>query len=127
MARLSAGRARRRRGDRLAGNHAQGVALAARKLGLTATIVMPRHHAEHQGGRGARARAGQKPCCTATPYDEAAAHALELVAQKGLSLVHPYDDPDVIAGQGTIAREILEQLHQQPLDAWCSCRSAAAA
>jgi threonine dehydratase len=98
-----------------AGNHAQGVALAARKLGLSATVVMPRTTPSIKVD-AVRALGG-KIVLHGDTYDEAAAYAQQLVAEKGLALVHPYDDPDVIAGQGTIAREILEQVKDGPLDA----------
>jgi len=97
-----------------AGNHAQGVALAAQKLGCTATIVMPvttpAIKVEAVRGRGARV------VLHGDSYDDASKHARLLERKHGLTFVHPYDDPDVIAGQGTIAMEILRQ-HPQPLDA----------
>jgi len=90
-----------------AGNHAQGVALAARKLGLTAVIVMP---GTTPGIKVEAVRAlGGKVVLDGDTYDESAAHARKLARDKGMTLVHPYDDPDVIAGQGTIGREILDQ------------------
>jgi threonine dehydratase len=97
-----------------AGNHAQGVALAARKLGCKATIVMPvttprlKIDAVHA--------LGGEVVLHGDSFTEAQAHAAELQAAKGLTLVPPFDDPDVIAGQGTVAMEILRQ-HQGPLDA----------
>ena len=97
-----------------AGNHAQGVALAAQRLGCTATIVMPVTTPDIKvdavRGRGARV------VLHGDSYDEAAAHARKLEKRGRLTYVHPYDDPDVIAGQGTIAMEILRQ-HPQPIDA----------
>jgi threonine dehydratase len=90
-----------------AGNHAQGVALAARKLGLTAVIVMPGTTPPIKV-EAVRALGG-KVVLDGDTYDESAAHAARLAREKGMTLVHPYDDPDVIAGQGTIGREILEQ------------------
>jgi threonine dehydratase len=90
-----------------AGNHAQGVALAARKLGLTAVIVMP---GTTPAIKVDAVRAlGGKVVLDGDTYDESAAHARRLARAKGLTLVHPYDDPDVIAGQGTIGRELLDQ------------------
>ena len=100
-----------------AGNHAQGVALAARKLGLTAVIVMP---GTTPAIKVDAVRAlGGKVVLDGDTYDESAAHARRLARDKGMTLVHPYDDPDVIAGQGTIGREILEQAraHDGDLDA----------
>ncbi len=97
-----------------AGNHAQGVALAAQRLGCTATIVMPVTTPDIKvnavRGRGARV------VLHGDSYDEAAAHARKLEKRGRLTYVHPYDDPDVIAGQGTIAMEILRQ-HPEPIDA----------
>jgi threonine dehydratase len=90
-----------------AGNHAQGVALSAQKLGIKATIVMPRTTPEIkvQNVRNL----GAKVVLNGDAYDDASAHAQELVATSGATYVHPYDDEQVIAGQGTIGREILEQ------------------
>lgn len=97
-----------------AGNHAQGVALGARRLGMRATIVMPRTtpgiKVESVRGLGARV------VLHGDTYDEASEHALALAAERGMAFVHPYDDRDVIAGQGTIAREILLQ-HDGDIDA----------
>lgn len=90
-----------------AGNHAQGVALAAKKLGIKALIVMPRTTPEIKI-KSVKAR-GAKIVLHGDSYDEAYAHAMELVAEKGMIFIHPYDDPDVIAGQGTVAMEILRQ------------------
>jgi threonine dehydratase len=90
-----------------AGNHAQGVALAAKKLGLTAWIVMPRTTPELKV-ESVRALGG-KAILHGDAYDDAREHALALAEEKGMTLVHPYDDPDVIAGQGTVGRELLEQ------------------
>ena len=91
-----------------AGNHAQGVALSAKHLECKATIVMPK----------------TTPCIKVDAvkawvakvvlkgdtYDEASTYAKQLVEEKGMTYVHPYDDPDVIAGQGTVAMEILRQI-----------------
>jgi threonine dehydratase len=96
-----------------AGNHAQGVALAAQKLGTAATIVMPvttpRIKVSAVAARGA------KVVLHGDSYHEAAQHAKALARKGGLTFVHPYDDPLVIAGQGTIGMEILRQ-HQHPID-----------
>ena len=89
-----------------AGNHAQGVALAAKKLGIKAMIVMPKTTPEIKV-KSVRAN-GAKIVLHGDSYDDAYAHAKELAA-KGLCFIHPYDDPDVIAGQGTVAMEILRQ------------------
>ena len=97
-----------------AGNHAQGVALSARKLGTRAVIVMPltTPQLKIDAVRGL----GGEVALFGESYSDAYGHALELQAQQGLTFVHPFDDPDVIAGQGTIAMEILRQ-HQGPLHA----------
>ena len=97
-----------------AGNHAQGLALAAKKLGIAATIVMPRTTPRIKVD-AVRSR-GAEVVLIGDSYDEAAAHATELVKAKGLTYIHPFDDPDVIAGQGTIGKEILDQIPEQ-LDA----------
>jgi threonine dehydratase len=97
-----------------AGNHAQGVALAAKRLGARAVIVMPvttpavKVHAVKS--RGAEV------ILFGDAFDEAYARARELEAERGLAFVHPFDDPDVIAGQGTIGMEILRQ-RQGPIRA----------
>jgi threonine dehydratase len=90
-----------------AGNHAQGVALAARKLGAKAVIVMPR--TTPQIKVDAVRALGGKVVLHGDNYDAAYAHARELEARQKLTFVHPYDDPDVIAGQGTVGMEILKQ------------------
>lgn len=97
-----------------AGNHAQGLALSAARLGVKAAIVMPRTTPQIKVD-AVRAR-GAKVVLHGDTYDEAAAYAQQLVADKGMTYVHPYDDPEVIAGQGTVGMEILRQ-HPQPLDA----------
>jgi threonine dehydratase len=94
-----------------AGNHAQGVALGAERLKVEATIVMPRTTPTIKV-QAVRALGG-KAVLHGDSYDEAYAHALELAAQRGLAFIHPFDDPDVIAGQGTIGMEILRQ-HPSP-------------
>lgn len=90
-----------------AGNHAQGVALSAQKLGLTAWIVMPRTTPELKV-ESVRALGG-KAILHGDAYDDAREHAYALAAEKGMTMVHPYDDPDVIAGQGTVGKELLAQ------------------
>ncbi|MDQ2695809.1 MAG: threonine ammonia-lyase, biosynthetic [Pseudomonadota bacterium] len=97
-----------------AGNHAQGVALAAQRLKARATIVMPRttppikvEAVKNLGGRAV---------LHGDTFDEAYQQARELEAERGLAFIHPYDDPDVIAGQGTIGMEILRQ-HPDPVEA----------
>jgi threonine dehydratase len=90
-----------------AGNHAQGVALAAQRLGLTAWIVMPRTTPTLKVD-AVRALGG-KAILHGDAYDDAREHAYALAADKGMTMVPPYDDPEVIAGQGTIGRELLEQ------------------
>jgi threonine dehydratase len=97
-----------------AGNHAQGVALGAARLGVQATIVMPftTPAIKVQSVRNLGARA----LLHGDSYDEAYAHARGLVEERGLTFIHPFDDPDVIAGQGTIGMEILRQ-HADPLHA----------
>jgi threonine dehydratase len=97
-----------------AGNHAQGVALAAQKLDCKATIVMP-VTTPHIKVDAVRAR-GAQVVLFGDSYAEAYAKAIALKRKSGGTFVHPYDDPDVIAGQGTIGVEILRQW-QGPLDA----------
>ena len=90
-----------------AGNHAQGVALAAQKLGCSATIVMPITTPHIKIG-AVEAR-GATVVLHGDSYSDAYAKALVLQRQSRATFVHPYDDPDVIAGQGTIGMEILRQ------------------
>jgi threonine dehydratase len=97
-----------------AGNHAQGVALAAQRLGIKAIIVMPRTTPAIKV-QAVRDRGG-KTVLHGDTYDEAYQHARQLEADKGLTFIHPYDDPDVIAGNGTIGMEILRQ-HPDPIEA----------
>ena len=97
-----------------AGNHAQGLALAAREMGIKATIVMPKTTPEIKV-EGVRSRGG-KVVLHGDSFPEALAYSLKLVDEKGLVYVHPYDDPHTIAGQGTVAMEILRQ-HPGQLDA----------
>ena len=97
-----------------AGNHAQGVAMAAKKLRVKATIVMPR--TTPQIKIDAVRRLGGRVLLHGDSYDEAALRAQELMQAKGMTYIHPFDDPDVIAGQGTVGMEIVRQC-QKPLDA----------
>ncbi|MEK7697555.1 MAG: threonine ammonia-lyase, biosynthetic, partial [Pseudomonadota bacterium] len=90
-----------------AGNHAQGVALAASKLGTKAVIVMPR--TTPQIKIDAVRNLGGKVVLHGDNYDAAYVHAREIATKRKLTFVHPYDDPDVIAGQGTVGLEILKQ------------------
>lgn len=91
-----------------AGNHAQGVALAARSCGIPATICLP------AGAPISKVEAtrsyGAEICLVPGVYDDAYAYALRLKEERGLAFVHPFDDPLVIAGQGTIGLEILDEL-----------------
>ena len=90
-----------------AGNHAQGVALAAQRLKINAQIVMPtttpRIKVESVRAMGAEV------VLYGDNYDEACGHALGIAAESAQTFIHPYDDMDVMAGQGTVAMEILEQ------------------
>ncbi len=97
-----------------AGNHAQGVALAAGRLGIKARIVMPKTTPEIK--ISAVRRLGAETMLFGNTYDEAADHARELSAAQGLIYVPPYDHPLIIAGQGTVAMEIMRQ-HPPPLHA----------
>ena len=97
-----------------AGNHAQGVALAGSSLGITAVIVMPETTPEIKVN-AVRGFGGQVVLHGDT-YDEALTFALGKAHEQGMTFVHPYDDPDVIAGQGTIGMEILRQ-HPDRIDA----------
>ena len=97
-----------------AGNHAQGVALAAKKLGCKATIVMPVTTPEIK--IAAVKSHGASIVLSGDSYSDAAAEAARIVKEKGLTFIPSYDDPDVIAGQGTVAMEILRQ-HSGRLDA----------
>jgi threonine dehydratase len=93
-----------------AGNHAQGVALGAKRLGSQAIIVMPVTTPQVKID-AVKARGGEVVLHGDT-YDDAYAYARELETEKGLSFIHPFDDPDVIAGQGTIGMEVLRQCPQ---------------
>ena len=90
-----------------AGNHAQGVAYHAQRMGIPATVVMPRFASgvkvENTRGFGATV------VLEGDTFDDARAHGLALAAERGLTVVHPFDDLAVIAGQGTIGLEMLEQ------------------
>jgi threonine dehydratase len=95
-----------------AGNHAQGVALAARRRGLRAVIVMPKTTPSIKVD--AVAALGGEVVLHGLNYDECAAHARELEQRHGLCFVHPFNDPDVIAGQGTIGAELERQWPRIP-------------
>ena len=97
-----------------AGNHAQGVALAAKRMNARAVIVMPVTTPTVKVS-AVKARGGEV-VLHGDSFDEAFAHAKELEKKQDLTFVHPFDDPDVIAGQGTIGMEILRQ-HQGPIHA----------
>ena len=97
-----------------AGNHAQGVALSARILGCRATIVMP--ETTPQIKTDAVKALGGEVVLKGTSYNDAYDHAVKLVAEGGQTYIPPFDDPDVIAGQGTIGMEIIRQ-HPKPIDA----------
>lgn len=101
-----------------AGNHAQGVAMSAEKLGCRAVIVMPTPTPQIKVD--AVRRRGAEVVLAGDTFDEAFVHAKVLEAKDGLTFVHPYDDPDVIAGQGTIGMEILRQ-HPDPIDVIFCC------
>ena len=97
-----------------AGNHAQGVALSSQRLGIRSIIVMPKttpqikvSAVKHHGG---------EVVLHGNTYDEAYLHAKEIAAKNNMVFIHPYDDPEVIAGQGTVAMEILKQ-HPDHIDA----------
>ncbi len=95
-----------------AGNHAQGIALSATRMGIDATIVMPKTTPDIKVN--AVERLGGNVVLHGNTYDDASAHAYELSAKTGATYIHPYDDYEVIAGQGTVAQEILEQMDQLP-------------
>jgi threonine dehydratase len=97
-----------------AGNHAQGVALSARRLGCRAVVVMPVTTPRLKVD--AVQALGGEVVLHGDSYSDAHAHAVALQRDAGLTFVHPFDDPHVIAGQGTVGMEILRQ-HQGPLDA----------
>ncbi len=114
MARLSAEQLARGVVCASAGNHAQGVALSAKKLGCRATIVMPVTTPRLKSD-AVRALGGHV-VLYGDSYSDAYTHALELQKTHQYVFVHPFDDPDVIAGQGTIGMEVLRQ-HQHPIHA----------
>ena len=93
-----------------AGNHAQGVALSAQRMGIKATICMP------DGAPISKVEAtksyGAEVCLVKGAYDDAYAYACKLQEEEHATFIHPFDDPDVIAGQGTIGLEILDQLNE---------------
>ena len=97
-----------------AGNHAQGVALSAKRLNCRAVVVMPVTTPKLKVD--AVAALGGEVVLLGDSYSDAYDHAVQLQAAQGLTFVHPFDDPDVIAGQGTVAMEILRQ-HQGAIDA----------
>jgi threonine dehydratase len=97
-----------------AGNHAQGVALSARRLGCKAVIVMPVTTPRLK--IDAVKALGGEVVLFGDSYTDAFGESQRLETERGLTFVHPFDDPDVIAGQGTVAMEILRQ-HQGPIDA----------
>lgn len=101
-----------------AGNHAQGVALSAAKIGCRALIVMPTTTPQIKV-QAVKMR-GAEVVLFGDSYDDAYVHALELEKSQKLTFVHPFDDPDVIAGQGTIGMEILRQ-HPQAIHAVFCC------
>lgn len=101
-----------------AGNHAQGVALSAQTLGTRAIIVMPVSTPQIKVD-AVRARGGEV-VLFGDSYSDAYAHAKELEKAERLTFVHPFDDPDVIAGQGTIGMEIL-RAHHKPIHAIFCC------
>jgi len=92
-----------------AGNHAQGVAYHARRMGVPATIVMPRFTPTVKVAN--TRRLGATVELAGDTFDDARSHGLALAAERDLIMIHPYDDPGVIVGQGTVA---LEMLHAQP-------------
>jgi threonine dehydratase len=95
-----------------AGNHAQGVALAARHLGIEATVVMPAITPEIKVN--AVEKQGARVVIHGDDFDAACIKALEIAERENLTFVHPYDDPDVITGQATIAMELFRQCHVSP-------------
>jgi len=97
-----------------AGNHAQGVALAAQTLGLRAVIVMPETTPAIKVD--AVRRRGAEAVLVGDAFDDAYAHARTLIESEGLTYIPPYDDPDIIAGQGTVGAEILRH-HPDPIHA----------
>ena len=101
-----------------AGNHAQGVAISGAKLGIKTTIVMPRITPEIKVK--AVESYGGNALLVGNNFDDAYTHAMELSEKDGMTFIHPFDDVDVIAGQGTIGMEILRQ-HPDPIDVIFVC------
>jgi threonine dehydratase len=97
-----------------AGNHAQGVALSARNMGISALIVMPKTTPAIKV-EAVRAY-GAEIALHGNSYDDAYSFAMKCAQEQGLTFIHPYDDPEVIAGQGTVAMEIIRQ-HPDPIHA----------
>ena len=95
-----------------AGNHAQGVALSANKMGVDALIVMPKTTPDIK--ISAVKRLGAKVELQGNSYDEAYQHARKLEKENDWTFIHPYDDPEVIAGQGTVGMEIMQQCQEEP-------------
>ncbi|ADQ83363.1 MULTISPECIES: threonine ammonia-lyase, biosynthetic [Methylovorus] len=118
MAHLSADALQRGVITASAGNHAQGVALAAQKLNCRAVIVMPTTTPMIK--INAVKNRGAEVVLQGDSYSDAYAYALKLEQEQGLTFVHPFDDPYVIAGQGTIAMEILDA-HPEPIEAIFCC------
>ena len=102
-----------------AGNHAQGVAYSARTLSISSVIVMPVTTPEIKVD--SVRRLGAELVLFGDSYDEACEHALALSAEKSLTFIHPYDDDDVIAGQGTIGKEIISHFSESPPDVVFIC------
>ena len=98
-----------------AGNHAQGVALAAKRRGIPSIIVMPKTTPSIKVQ--AVKDLGGEAVLFGDDFDQAYEHAMELMRERNLSFVHPFDDPDVIAGQGTVGMEILRQRAGDSIDA----------
>src|SRR5690606_21611912 len=114
MASLSAAKRKHEQIAASAGNHAQGVALSASRMGCRAVIVMP--ETSPQVKIDAVRALGGEVVLAGDSYNDAFDHAMELQKKEKLTFVHPFDDPDVIAGQGTIGMEILRQ-HPEPIEA----------
>jgi threonine dehydratase len=93
-----------------AGNHAQGVAMSAKHLGIRAVIVMPVITPDIKVN-SVRDRGGEV-VLQGDNFDEACRYAIELQKEEGMTFIHPYDDPDVIAGQGTVGMELLHQIKE---------------
>ncbi len=98
-----------------AGNHAQGVALSAQRRGIKSVIVMPKTtpSIKVQAVKGL----GGEVVLSGEDFDQAYEHAMQLTRERGLTFIHPFDDPDVIAGQGTVGMEILRQHSGDDIDA----------